>query len=239
MSARTLPLTLVLLPGMDGTGEMFAPLVAALGNQFNLKIISYPVDGAMGYGELTEIAYAQLPKNECFVLLGESFSGPVAITLAARAPANLVGLILCATFSANPQPALVFSQNWLKFLPIKFAPPFLAEKLLLGNFSTPALRAALAQSLAQVSATALRTRMAAVLSVDVTTQLAKIQIPVAYLRATHDRLVPRSASAHVLAHCIQAREIVFDAPHFLLQTCALKATSCIHHFCAQFNPTPD
>lgn len=218
---------------MDGTGEMFAPLVAALGNQFRVKIISYPGDGALGYDELTEIAAAQLPNSEPYVLLGESFSGPVAIALAARASANLLGLVLCATFSANPQPALVFSQNWLKLLPVKLAPPFVAHQLLMGNFATPALRAALAHSLAQVSATALRARMAAVLTVDVTAQLAKIRIPVAYLRATHDRLVPHRATKHVLAHCTHAQETVFDAPHFLLQTCAQKAANCIQNFCAQ------
>jgi len=47
----TLP-TLVLLPGMDGTGEMFAPFVSALGRSCNTLCVRYPGDVALGYAEL-------------------------------------------------------------------------------------------------------------------------------------------------------------------------------------------
>jgi pimeloyl-[acyl-carrier protein] methyl ester esterase len=221
---------------MDGTGEMFAPFVTALADAYAIKIISYPVGGALGYKELADFARAALPQDAPYVLLGESFSGPISIMLAATAKENLQGLILCATFAGNPQPKLVFSQNCLRFLPVKFAPPFVANQLLMGSFSTPALRTALAHSLAQVSADALRARMLAVLGVDVRVQLGQIRVPVLYLRAARDRLVPKSASDQVLAVCGYAEEVVFDAPHFLLQTKPTAAADCVNAFCSRLAP---
>jgi hypothetical protein len=40
------PVALVLLPGMDGTGELFAPFVAALGKTTPVVVVSYPTSGA-------------------------------------------------------------------------------------------------------------------------------------------------------------------------------------------------
>ena len=64
--------TLVLLPGMDGTGDLFAPLVAALGPHMRTIIVRYP-DEPLDYASHEEIARAALPLGHPFILLGESF----------------------------------------------------------------------------------------------------------------------------------------------------------------------
>lgn len=97
---------LVLLPGMDGTGRLFAPLLSRLDESLEPVVIAYPEHEQLDYGQLHQFVRARLPEGEPFVLLGESFSGPVALTLAAAAPAGLCGLILCATFMRNPMPVL-------------------------------------------------------------------------------------------------------------------------------------
>lgn len=56
--------SIILLPGLDGTGVLFKPLVG------------FVLD--------------RLPDSE-FVLLGESFSGPIALRVAARKPAGVCG----------------------------------------------------------------------------------------------------------------------------------------------------
>src|SRR5688572_28354175 len=96
--------TLVLLPRMDGTGELFAPFVAALGPDQSVVVVRYPTDRTHCYAELEPIARAALPIDQPFVLLGESFSGPVAISIAAAPPHQLKGLVLCCTFARNPYP---------------------------------------------------------------------------------------------------------------------------------------
>ena len=43
---------LVLLPGMDGTGDLFAPLLSALSPALRTIVIRYPSDRPLGYAEL-------------------------------------------------------------------------------------------------------------------------------------------------------------------------------------------
>src|SRR5690349_11939308 len=96
---------LILLPGMDGTGELFGPLLAELPIELPVAVVSYP-DRAASYADHVAVARTELPRDRPFVLLGESFSGPVAVRLAAEAPSNLRGLILCASFLTCPSPLL-------------------------------------------------------------------------------------------------------------------------------------
>src|SRR5438105_3993436 len=90
---------------MDGTGELFAPFVAALGREFNVKVVAYPTAAPLGYDELESVARAALPAEGPYVILGESFSGPIAISLAASGSPGLKGLVLCCSFVSNPRPA--------------------------------------------------------------------------------------------------------------------------------------
>ena len=188
-------LTIVLLPGMDGTGELFAPFISAMGHEFGLTVVSYPPTGAQGYRELEAHARAALPRHERFVVLGESFSGPVAVSIAASHPAGFAGLILCSTFC-----------------------------------STPALRAALTHAMSQVSAQTLRSRLQAVLSVEVSDRLKAVDVPVLYLRATQDRVVPASASRHIKRILPTTRVAPVEAPHFLLQAAPVQATRIVSRF---------
>jgi pimeloyl-ACP methyl ester carboxylesterase len=98
-----LPL-LVLLPGLDGTGILFKPLIAALPPEVSTVVVAYPGEQPLGYAELLPVVLAALPTEHAFVLLGESFSGPLAVMAAATRPPGLVGLVLCATFVQNPHP---------------------------------------------------------------------------------------------------------------------------------------
>jgi pimeloyl-ACP methyl ester carboxylesterase len=88
--------TLVLLPGMDGTGELFANLVDAMPEPFELITVRYPTDQELSYSELKAFVQAACPVSRPFVLLAESFSTPAAIQYAATMPPNLCGLVLCA-----------------------------------------------------------------------------------------------------------------------------------------------
>src|SRR6266567_2475238 len=79
---------LVLLPGLDGTGKLFAAFVRALGAGVESRVIGYSPDEPLGYEELEPQVRAALPRDRPYVLLGESFSGPIAMRIAAsvRAP---------------------------------------------------------------------------------------------------------------------------------------------------------
>src|SRR5262245_10771883 len=89
--------TLVLLPGLDGTGQLFKGLLAALPSRFNPLVVSLPQRGDQCYATLAAYVAELLPAAGPFVLLGESFSGPLALRVAAKSDANLIAVVLVAS----------------------------------------------------------------------------------------------------------------------------------------------
>ncbi len=223
-------ITLVLLPGMDGTGDLFAPFISALGSDFTVITVRYPTAGPQDYTALRDIAQSALPSGRPFVLLGESFSGPVAVSLAASEPAGLVGLILCCSFVRNPWPLLNVLHSLVQLLPVKWIPVTLLNRVLLGRFATQQLRSAFNQTLARVSPDALRARMRAVLKTDVSTELKRIRIPSLYLRATEDRIIPPYAAELFSSSMPRSCIVDLEAPHFLLQAVPSEAACVIREF---------
>ena len=88
---------------MDGTGIELADFVAALAPELEAIVVTYPNDRPMDYAGHEVVARASLPIDRPFVLLGESYSGPIAISIAASAPPGLIGLVLCCSFARNPR----------------------------------------------------------------------------------------------------------------------------------------
>ena len=84
-------LKLVLLPGMDGTAELFSEFIAALPEPFETVTVRYPAERPLSYSELANFVRAACPVSEPYMLVAESFSTPLAIQYAATNPANLGG----------------------------------------------------------------------------------------------------------------------------------------------------
>jgi pimeloyl-[acyl-carrier protein] methyl ester esterase len=98
------------------------------------------------------------------------------------------------------------------------------------RFSSARLTSALTQALAKVAPATLRARIAAILTVDVTARLAGVRVPVVYLRATEDRVVPASASLLIRQLCPAAAVTEVAASHFLLQAPATVAARHVVQF---------
>ncbi len=209
---------IVLLPGMDGTGRLYEPFKAVLGVEVSLLVLRYPVAKVLGYAELEQSVRAQLPQDEPFILLAESFSGPIGVLIASDAPAGLRGLIMCCTFARNPHPALSALRHLTNLAPVNRAPAWLASALLMGRFATASMLQTLADALSEVSNTVLRERMKSVLAIDVTRQLATVTVPTLYLQALHDRVVG-PAAFELIQSALPAIELAcLEGPHMLLQT---------------------
>ena len=97
------PIYIVLLPGLDGTGLLFRPLIEKLPAYIKPIVVNYPTDEKLGYADLLPLALNALPKNEPFILLGESFSGPLSIMLAVSRPPGLKAVVLSTSFVKCPQ----------------------------------------------------------------------------------------------------------------------------------------
>jgi pimeloyl-[acyl-carrier protein] methyl ester esterase len=223
---------LVVLPGMDGTAMPRADFAAALGPGIEPHVVSYPADPALGYGELEALVRASLPADRPYMLLGESFSGPIAISIAASRPPNLVGLVLCVTFARNPLP-IVGSMPWLlPLIPFGLAPMRVISALLLGRFATKPLINALRVTFDEVSTQTFKARLGAVARADMRPALTNVHVPVLYLRATEDRLVPRHCANDIARLATQTRIVDLDGPHTLLQVAPAAAAAAVKAFIA-------
>ncbi|HET8734682.1 MAG TPA: alpha/beta hydrolase, partial [Anaeromyxobacteraceae bacterium] len=100
--AKPRPLPVMLLPGLDGSADLFARFLGAATGALDFRRVPYPRDRFLGYAELEALVRARLPAGEPFAILGESFGGPLALRVAASRPAGLVGLVLVATFHRKP-----------------------------------------------------------------------------------------------------------------------------------------
>lgn len=223
-------MTLVLLPGMDGTGMLFDAFVAALGDSCRVKVVRYPTKEAFGYSELEKVARAALPEDGPLVLLGESFSGPIAIALAESCSSRVKGLVLCCSFVRNPRPFANYLKPLIGWLPITANSTSRLRGILLGKFGSKALDTILAEAIAKVSAPAIRARLKAVVNVDVSETFAALNTPVLYLRASDDRVVPCAASELALRLKPHMRLVQLEAPHFLLQAAPVEAARIVSKF---------
>lgn len=220
---------MVALPGLDGTGALLAPLCSSLAARgISARAIGYPVDLPLDYEALERRVRGQLPAQP-FVLLGESFSGPLALRIAADPPAGLRGLVLSTTFARSPVSLLRPMAGWTRFAPTRLPMPMLSWGLL-GRWAQPALRSELRRALAEVSPAVLRLRATHALRVDVSALLPSIQVPVLNLVGSADRLLNAAAGrelARALPHC---RTLQLDGPHLLLQAAPQACADAIAGF---------
>lgn len=211
----------VILPGLDGTASLLADFCASLGGLgVPARAMAYPLDRPWGYSELEAFVRPLLPSSRPFVLVGESFSGPLALSIASCPPAGLAGLVLSTTFACAPVPALSPLASLVRFTPARPPLPLLSW-VLLGPWGTREARSSLASALRQVHPDVLRARAAAALRANVGSVLPSIRVPVLQLVAKNDRMLSRSASLELAAGLPQSQVIEVEGPHLLLQASTL------------------
>jgi pimeloyl-ACP methyl ester carboxylesterase len=225
--------TIVLLPGLDGTGTLFADFISALGKDFSPMVVSYPANQPLDYRALEEQVRAVLPTDRPYLLLGESFSGPIAVSIAASKSPGLTGLILSCSFVRNPLPALRPLKRTLRFLPVK---SHLVESIfarLLAGTSSQEIRKKMRKALDCVSSNTLRARLQAVLETDYSDKLRQVRAPILYLKAARDHVVPSSAAKHIARLVPSVQIVSFKGPHLLLQTLPHETATIVRNFSAQ------
>jgi pimeloyl-[acyl-carrier protein] methyl ester esterase len=211
-------LKILLLPGMDGTGDLFEWFIKALPEGFEALPVRYPRDRPLSYSELMRLVEEASPR-ESFVLLAESFSTPLAIQYAATHPNRLKGLVLCAAFASSPISGLRKSVAKL-FAPIMFQrnmPELAIRRWLVGADAPSSLIESVRAAIASVQASVLMRRMHGILACDVRADLQRLSMPVLYLQAAQDRVVHPSALVEILQTKPEIRVARLEGPHLLLQ----------------------
>jgi pimeloyl-ACP methyl ester carboxylesterase len=193
-------------------------------------VVPYPEDVPLNYDELELLVREALPTDRPFVLLGESFSGPIAIRIAARPPAGLVSLILSVTFASNPFPWAGWAKPLAAYLPLKSLPRWVRAPLMWGSTSPKRAPRQSERAMAGVSAAVVRHRIAALLGADETSTLGSILLPTLVLCARRDRVISTAATMRILRGIPHARRVEIDGPHLLLQTCAAECAAAVLAF---------
>src|SRR5437773_12428094 len=81
---------------MDGTDIFFRPLRGALPAWIDARCLQYPVSGGNDYLDLLPLVREACRSCDDFFVLGWSFSGLLALMIAAEAPTGLRGVVTCA-----------------------------------------------------------------------------------------------------------------------------------------------
>lgn len=220
----------MLLPGLDGTGTLFEPLLDSMGSEAATTVVDYASPEVSRYADCRAVAERKLPHDEPYVLVGESFSGPIAVSIAAAHPPGLCGVVLVGSFIANPRLALKWLSAFIPVLPRHHAPDWVGDFLLLGRHATPELRARVREAMTGVTPNAVRARLREIVQVNVANELSAINVPLLYLRAVEDRLVPRTCADEIARLSRRARIADVRAPHMLLQCAPAECARLILDF---------
>jgi pimeloyl-[acyl-carrier protein] methyl ester esterase len=226
---------LILLPGMDGTGELFADFIKALPVGYEAEAMRYPAEHFLSYDQLMSFTQSALSASEPFVFVAESFSTPLAARLAATKPPNLKGIVLCAGFVTSPL------RGWLRSLCLFLAPAlfnvslpeFAVRYWLAGPDVSRRLIAAVQTAISSVKPAVLSARLRAVLECDARAELEKIAVPILYLQAELDRVVNTSCLEEIRRIKPEIAVSVFSGPHLLLQREPQNTADCVADFVRQ------
>jgi putative acetyltransferase len=201
-----------LLPGLDGTGTLFRRFIETKPSGVEVTEVELPPDRVLTFDELAGHVRSMLP-DERLVLLGESFSGPLALRLANRV--NPLAVILCASFVRAPA-ALRLAAAPLSFLSRARPPVAVVKAQLSGGDEEIANDLVRAVATAERKVIASRVRMT--LEVDTVPDLLACRCPILYLRATRDLVVSKRQADLIRATRADVTVAEIDGPHLLLQT---------------------
>lgn len=213
-------LELIFFPGLDGTGLSYEPLKKELPDDTQVTLIKYPPDKPLLLPQLVDYAVDQIPKGKPLLILAESFSGPVAVSLLSSIQLNVRGIIFCSTFVKSPRPVLLSLAkyvpiSWLFYFPVPdvIFYVFCGGKKLSESVISLFLKI---KHIVKPNVIAQRVRMLG--DIDVISKLAGLSIPCCYIQAIDDKIVPPRCVEQFQNVLVNLKIKKVKGPHFILQT---------------------
>lgn len=226
-------ITLVLLPGLDGTGKLFKPFLSALPLDIRTQVIVYPPDQLLSLSEYALLVERQLPPGR-IVLLAESFSGPVALTLLSKLEKPVETVIFCASFAEPPRPLLLRLSPLVAHAGalLRSMPDFLLRQFCLGPDASIEQLELVQETLATLPPEVIAHRLELIAASHFFLKM-QFNIPCYFFQATNDRLVPTEAVNWFSTHFQSFQLEQLTAHHFLLQVkpqeCARQITKILRN----------
>lgn len=224
---------IILLPGLDGTAQLFKRFIAAAPPHFSPTPVPLPPE-PLAYAELADRVARMLPPGPV-VIIAESYSGPLAVAITERRPVK--GMVLCNSFVSAPRARAL---RWLALPSVmNLRPPaLLLRRYLVGVDADDALVREVATTISSVAPSVLACRIGSVLTLDAAPAFAKCTVPTLYLRGSDDRLVPDSAWRR-MSRLRPLAIATIPGPHLLLQAKPAAAWAAILPFIDSLSAAPE
>lgn len=217
---------LIMLPGMDGTGVLFGPLLAQL-SDVDTEVVALPQEGPQDYPFLTEWVRERLP-GEDFMVLAESFAGPIAARLTRDAGSALKGVIFVGSFLSTPSPLAVSIAKFLPIHQLARAPgaTLFHRLLFLGPDADRETVKLFRRVIKDVPPATLTARLSSISTLQANNRLLS-PTPAVYIRAKSDRLVSTGKAEEFTEAYSRLSIMDVEGPHFVLQANARESAAAI------------
>lgn len=183
---------------------------------FEVEVVPYPAHLSQ-YDDLADHVRPYL-RERTDLLVAESFSGPLAVKLAADGRHEIGAVVLIASFASAPRRLPGGAVTLARCLPSqRRAFGRAAAPLLIGRERAGAFASELADAMRTVEPRVVAGRIGQVLAADERSALRRLDLPVLYLRASADRLVPPRAAEVIRRHGRDVSVMTIKGPHFLAQ----------------------
>ncbi len=222
---------LVLLAGLDGSGELFFPLLEKLPTNIDSLVIKYPHD-YLTYRELALYVLAHIPKDEDFILVAESFSGAVGYEIALMKPQRLKHIVFVATFLKTPK---AFLMGLLLYTPLKNLlylklPLFIIRYFLIGFDVENSIVYKTKNIVNAIPKRILFHRLITIYHLSYLKRknnIIKLNVDITYIEAEHDKLIDSSHLKDFQDTFYTVQDFKLNGSHLLLKSNAFDTSAII------------
>ena len=223
---------LVLLPGLEGSGDLFEPLLASLGGSFVASVARHPNDRPLGDRDLFAHIRSVIPWGQPYVLVAESSAASTALRFAEAQRQDIQAIVLAAGFVSKPAipaeswPERLLSKPWFE----KALKPELIQEHLLGLDAPPALVETVLNTLSALPPAVWSWRKQLLTNLNAAPELANCERPLLYLRPAEDRFVSAEAVEELRRAKPSMKVTTLAGPHLILQRNPRAALQAIREF---------
>jgi pimeloyl-ACP methyl ester carboxylesterase len=210
ISVRGTGPAIVLVPGMDGTGELFYRQIPLLENSYSVATYALRDDATsmdVLAEDLRQVIEQAAPVEKRAIVMGESFGGTVALTTALKYPEHVAGLVVLNSFPYfSPQFRLRLAIAAVSLMPwgamglVRYVTSFFMHSR---HTHRDELKKFL-ELTARTTRTGYRNRLKILRTYDVREQLSHVQCPALFLASEKDHLVPSVAQARFMAERVRS-----------------------------------
>lgn len=193
-------------------------------------VVQFPTAGANEYADLLRLVRSALSRTPECILLGWSFSGPLALMAAQAEPDKIRGVILASTFVRPPRPVYA-ALRWGAVAPaIHLIRACRRLPVWLSRRSNDRLRRDKTETWKRVQSRVLAARIQALLKIDARDLLRGCRQPVLCLAGNDDGIVPRHNVEEIVRWKPSIRVSRIEGKHFAVYTNPEGAAAAVSEF---------